>query len=519
VLVETGARAASRLRVILIASVTCLAVASGVAAQQPPAEPVQPPAETPPSAPLDATRPVVPSPPVNLPTPPVGTTPGTTVVPPPTVPSAQRPDLLVTGLPAIPGAVFQPHFGIGVSEEFSDNFFLSKDKTRSNFRSMLTPGVGLDINGAFTKGRAVYTLSAIHDTVRAEDDVFLAHAFAGLVTWQATPLLSLTLSDTLTRSDEPDQAGRLSLRRERDPFLSNSFNALAQYRLGVVTAGLTYSWSTFFGSNEGNTNTHTFGVNASTPIGETNTLTVGYEYLLSNTSADRSGGGSDEEITGHRVYATFARQLTSLLTAGVTSSYAIRRSDAHHDDTSSDVGSGVAIGNDYDMWSVALFNSYSGPRLLMTGSIGYTRIEPTRGRAESSVLTTTSISYRFARAIATLTVDSGFSETFADGQNFGVVETRGATLSLYYPLTPFIDTNVTGLYRTNTTAGSSDDQQTWGINASATFRFTRWLGLLLEYNHREVSGGTLRSATGVGSSTFGSEYTENRARISLNAWF
>jgi hypothetical protein len=416
------------------------------------------------------------------------------------------------------GATFQTHFGVAVAEEYTDNYFLTRDK-RENFRSILAPSFGLDLNSAFTKGQVAYTLSAVHDTIRSSPEVDFFHAFLGAVTWRATPLLTLGISDSLVRSDEPGQADRLNLRQERQTFLSNTFNATAQYLVGPVTTGASYSFSTFLGDQEGNTLSHTFGVSAGTAFYETNSVSFAYEYLLSETTADRSarGGTRDEKITGHRFTGTYTRQLTALMAGGITGSYAIRRADDGDDDST--VGSGIGSGRDYDSWNVTLFNSYTSGRLSMAGSVGYGRVEPTHGDSESSVITTTSIAYRFARAVATLSFDSGFSETFTQGQNFGVVETRGVQLSLDYPVTPFFATSVLGFYRTNSGAGQAEDQQTWGVNASATIRFTRWLGLLLEYSYRENDGGTLRSVTGTTRGDAGNNYTENLGRVTLSASF
>jgi len=420
------------------------------------------------------------------------------------------------------GAIFQTRLGITATEEYSDNFFLSATKRRDNFRSLLSPSVGLDLNSAFTTGQLAYTLSAAHDTISSSSDVQLFHSFLGAVSWRASPLLTLGLTDTLVRSDEPTQADRLELRRERRTFMTNMLGATARYLLGPITTGASYGFSTFLGEGEGNTTSHTFGLSAGMGLYETNSVSVRYEYLLSNTTAGRSasiGGGRDEEITGHRVIGTFTRQLTTLMAGGITGSYAIRRSDTGRNDTSSVVGSGIASGNDYDTWSVSLFNSYTADRLSMAGSIGYSMVEPTRGGSTSSVTSTTSISYRFARAYATLSLDSGFSETYAQGQNFGVVETRGVVLSLSYPVTPTFGTSISSFYRTNSGAGQSEDEQTWGVNALGTIRLTRWLTLLLEYSHREGSGGTLASVTGTTSTSGGSGFSENRGRISLSAAF
>ena len=117
-------------------------------------------------------------------------------------------------------------------------------------------------------------------------------------------------------------------------------------------------------------------------------------------------------------------------------------------------------------------------------------------------------------------MDSGFSETFAQGQNFGVVETRGVTGTFSYQLTPALGTTASAYYRQNTTTGrsgasNSGDQNTWGALFRIEARLTSWLGLSLDYTHTAVTDSN-RAAT---SSTFGGSYDENRVRLSLSARF
>ena len=528
---ETGATKASPLRVTLVAGLALFLVTSAVSAQEP-SRPSGPPAGTPetqtpagPTAPpLDPTRPGVPSPPVDVPIRTTPDAPPTIFVPPPTIPSARRPDILAPGpSPLSTGRIFTPHLGVTAAEGYSDNFNLSSTDRQSNFRTTLSPSIGVDINGAFTKGLVSYTLSAAYDTSRSSNGVEIFHALAESVTWYPTPLLTLTLTDSLTRSDEPTQADRLGLRRERQTFLSNLFGANATYFLGPINFGLVYQLSTFFGNESSDTISHNVGATVGTTFYETNSVNFGYTFLLSDTSASSSvstGTQSNEEITGHSFTASYSRKLTSLLTGGISGTYAIRRSNLPAgSNLSTGVGSGLASGNDYDLWTISLFNSYSAGPFSMTGSLGYSQVNPTHGQSESTPYTATTIAYRFAKAVATLSVDSGFAETFSGGENFGVVETRGVQGTLLYPLTPFLSTLLTAHYRVNSGQRGVEDQHTWGATAALNFQLTRWLTLTAEYSHTEWSGGTFRSATGANSGSTGGDVAENRGRISLSAGF
>ncbi|PYM34030.1 MAG: hypothetical protein DME15_09740 [Candidatus Rokuibacteriota bacterium] len=331
-------------------------------------------------------------------------------------------------------ATFQLDYLLGIGEEYSDNFRRSDADKKSNFRTILSPGIRLGINGAFTKGLISYVPSETYDS--SDDKASLFHSFLGSVTWQATPRLSLTLSDTFIRSDEASQADRLSLRRDRKPFTTNTLAPILAYSLAPITTTAYYRFSTFLDDGGRDTISHLIGTTASTSIYESNTVTVGYEYLNSDTSGGQGtlsagslGSGATQDVIGHRFFGSFTRQLNPLTSAGISGSYGLRQNNQSGNNQS---GNNQSRNNDFDVWSVSLFTTRNVGALSLTGNVGYSQVKREAGGTDSSILTATTLIYRFARASLTLGVDTGFSETFAEGQNLGVVETRGVTGTLSY---------------------------------------------------------------------------------------
>jgi hypothetical protein len=413
---------------------------------------------------------------------------------------------------APPAATFQLDYLVGIAEEYTDNFRNSDADKKGNFRTIVSPGFRLGINGAFTKGLISYVPSEAYDT--SDDKTSLFHSFLGSVTWQATPRLSLTLADTFIRSDEASQADRLSLRRNRKPFSTNTFMPTLTYSFAPITTSAYYQFSTFFDDQGRDTISHLIGTTASTSIYESNTVTIGYEYLDSDTSggqdtvsAGSSGSGAISAVIGHRFFGSLTRQLNPLTSAGISGSYALRQGR-----------------NTEDVWSVSLFTRRDVGALSLTGSLGYSQAKREAGGTDTSILSATTLAYRFARAVLALGVDSGFSETFAEGQNLGVVETRGITGTLSYPFTPFITATTAGFYRQNTptgttTLGGARDEDTWGASLSVAIKLSRWLTMLLDYSHTEASRQAILQSTLPSTPQDGGAFTENRARISLNASF
>jgi hypothetical protein len=482
-----------------------LAVERARAQDEPPPTPIEvptvlPPAEPPPA--LDPTRLQQPAPPVST-----SPSPGTMFVPPQTVPAtagaaSTLPSLI---LPSSMGLLsIRP--GASVVEEYSDDFNLASPGRVENFRTAVLPAVDIKLNSAFTKGSVAYTLGVVHDS-SASDAVDFHHRLAAQLAWEATPRLKFTIVEDLTRSDEPSLADRLSLRQQRGLFTANTVIARSEYRIDRVATTASYRFTTF-ATDEDNqeTTTHAVNLTASIPVYATNTITAIYDYSVSDTvgaAAPESFitgiGAGASRISGHRLTAAVQRVFTPSLTAGVSGSYALREETQEGRD------------ENFDSWSVSVFNRYAAGSLSLTGALGYSETRRSGG-TDATVTTTTLLTYTHARGTLTLGVDSGFAETFAEGQNVGVIQTRGIIGSLLYRLTPSLTATVSGYFRQNEPTGESGStnrrQTTWNTTASLSYRLTKRVEARVEYSHRDQSAGG-------GSAPF----VENLARISLHAQY
>jgi hypothetical protein len=493
---------------------------------QQPGTPGQP--GTPPPAPGPAQ--VTPATPETQPVPVI---PDTQLIPTLTIPSAPQRLLPAPAFRALPTARFQLDPTLTLSEEYTDNFNLTERDKESNFRSTVAPGLALTINSAFVKGLVSYNFAPSYDT--ASDEVSLFHSLLGQILWEATPLWKLTLADTFTRSDAPGEADRLGLRQQRQAFTSNTLLLASDYLLlGTVATRQSYQMAKFSSEEGDETTAHTLALSATVPLGQTNSVTGGYEYLISNSTngttsttsgaSTTSGTSGDFEVTGHKVTAGATRKLTTLRSVGITSSYALRTVTSGNSET------------DFTLWNAAVFTDYVLPRrLTLSGSLGVSALSADSGVSVGPNLSTKStLSYQFARAMLSLSVDKGFSETFAEGENFGVVETEGVTGSLSYPFTPSITGTLTGNYRRNktvdigdTSLGTQQDQESenWGGTLSFSWRVRPGLLVELSYTyHRQVGSESnnrqnTTGSTGAGSIGFDNSYTENRVKASVNLSF
>jgi hypothetical protein len=448
--------------------------------------------------------------------------------------------------PAItPGLNFTITKSLTLSEEYSDNFRLSAVNRESNFRTMLTGGLGLIINLPRTQGTLSSSLGVAHDTVKDEIDPSFFPSFSGSVRHQFTPRLSLTLTDSLVRSDDPNLGDEGGLRRERGTFTSNSFTAAVDWTLDLIALQFYYRNSLFFGSgDEQNTISHVFGTTASTPLGPLMSLTGGYELSLRNTSGGTTTtdtGGTivtDNRDTGtvlsHRLFGSLSRTLSQYLTAGVSASVSFDDSNINNNNNGNNNGdddSSSAFGN--RIYNVSLFGAYGTPAgLTVSSSVGVSVVDQDNRKPQIAFTTNTAAAYSFAKGQVSLSVSQDFRQTAEEGQNFGLVLSRTITAAFTYPITPFVTFGLRAQYSRNEPTGSGNDVNSeaaefYTAGANVGWQVLRWLRASLDYTYSlrrndnssslSVSGDTVsRSST---TATNGRDVFENRATLTLSGSF
>jgi hypothetical protein len=247
-------------------------------------------------------------------------------------------------------------------------------------------------------------------------------------------------------------------------------------------------------------------------------------------SGDQTSGSNQtfqgtQNVNGHQIIASFGRRVNSLLTAGISGNYAFRFVDG---------GDSTDSGN-FKLWNASLFGTYGTSPFTVTGKVGLSGLSDDSGESRGPDFTFSTIaSYAFARATVSINLEHGFSETFAQGQNFGVVETTGASALLSYPFTTRMTGEVSAYYRKTETTGIGGGQSISGgpnigsnssdvdefVGAAATLRMglLRWLSLTLTYTytHRFDNGNT---ATNGSSDNLNAGYTENRVRLGFDIKF
>ena len=431
--------------------------------------------------------------------------------PTPTIPSA--PEIVFPVQPptaARPVQLFEFHPLLGLSEEYSDNFNRSVRNHEDNFRSMVSPGMNVRLDAGYLTGQATYVFSGLHDS--SSDELGYFNAFAGQLSWEATPRLRLSASAGVTQNDEPGRADRLGLRLERRRFTAGNGSLSADWEIASPITASPYYRASYFNEDRGaETLTHIFGGNVATSIARINTVTLGYEYLTSETSNAR-GARDAFGVSGHQLTASLSRDLSERSTAGISGNYAWRTQDAKAPDAEIN----------FTRWNGSVFANYAIPNTIaIRASVGVSQLSSDSFNGDPVVSTASSLSYWFGQAVATITVERGFSETFAEGQNQGVVKTTGASGSLVYPFTPSLGGHAGVSYHENEFTGIGGTPTATGGNSSSTrtdkvlsagvgvsYQILRWLGSSLDYTYSRTD-----------SSDVDGHIIENSVRLSLNFAF
>ncbi len=417
------------------------------------------------------------------------------------IPGAFDTSLIPAGAPRF---TFTP--SITLSEEWTDNFFLDETNRVENYRTTLGVGLSLLMNLPNTQGSLSTTLSGAYDTAADNESTSFFPSFTGSVQHTFTPRLSVRVSDTFRRDDDPLLSDPNGLQFEREPFISNTFSVAVNWLIDIFQTQFYYRNSLFI-SDDDNTVSNILGGNVSMPLGALNTLSGGYEFTY------RTSDGSSEDTIGNRIYGSLSRQIGTFTTVGTSSSF-----------------SWIADANDNRIWNISLFAAHGVPGgFSVSGSAGYSLYD-SDGATEVNHLFSGSLnaSYRFARGIISIGFFQDIRQTADEGEDFGLVTTRSANVSFRYSLTPFMSAGAGVRYSRNEPleGGGSGIPPSTTFTARADFHWqiTSWLGLTLAYTY--VDRDTHRS-TNIGSNDFDQtnpdprfgKSTENRATATLSARF
>jgi hypothetical protein len=377
--------------------------------------------------------------------------------------------------------MFELHPSVSFLEQYSDNFELTSTDHIKNFRTSITPGLLIGINGPRTRGTVSTTLGVTQDTVNSFGEFGFFPTLLASVKHEFSPRFSVSLSDTFARSDEPALANSFGLQQQRETFTSNTLSLSADWLLDLLALQVYYRLGTF-SSGTSDTISNIAGADIRFPLGPLMTFRAGYEFLSSTTSGTTISDSpafdaTANDSTGNLVWLSLARQLTPLNLLGISASYLTQ-----------------TLAN-AQIWDASLFGTYQLPeRLSVSGSAGFGYLTSDSGRDFPTFTANISATYRFAKAVIGLAIFQGFNQTFLQGEDFGVTLTRSYTGTFSYALTPFIEASLRANYSENQPTGvgntsASVDSKTFTGQAGLAWRVRPWLTAGLDYTYTRVDSG------------------------------
>ena len=434
-----------------------------------------------------------------------------------TTPGAFAPTVTTLG-----GAALEFRPTLRLSEEYSDNFFQSSSHAQDNFRTTLGPGFILLLNGARTFGSLATTVDLIHDTAPdSGPEVKVFPSLNAAVRYALTPRLSLTVSDTFIRNDQPTTVDPFGIRRGREVFDTNTLTVAVDWLIDRIATQAYYRNSLFFnegsnggggggnGSNQSSQNNSTMsnalGFNASAPVGTDYTVRGGYEIGRTDNLDGSSSDSGGNDTWSHTVFASVARQFGLFTSGGLSTSFSYQTDE------------------NTKIYNASIFGAYGLPTgLSLSGALGYSILSSDTEDTDGMFTMNATVSYRFARAAISVGAFQDFRQTGQTGENFGTVQTRSYFGSFLYQITPYLNSTLQVTYSENTPTGTGNNEgssrptNTLSYGANLNWQALRWLTASLQYAYTKQIGNGNNFGQG---GTLGGDYAENRVSLNFFATF
>jgi opacity protein-like surface antigen len=408
---------------------------------------------------------------------------------------------------------------VSLTEEYSDNFFLSQDDRQEEFRTGLEIGTVYRLEG----GRSFLTLAnslGINYEVRA-DRVNLPFVNLALNTGYQFPRLSLSLSESFIRSDDVQEASPTGLRGERRIFFRNSVSPQLRYDL-LRTTAMTLGYTNTVVQEQGNSRSNSDANADGSDNSLSHSVSSGLQHWFTRNVSGSVGyafATIDSDQTGTRQSHSCSADLSYLVSARTTAS--VRSFATFTDRSEGEPDSrfyGLTLGLQRQLTPYLSAYVAVGPALL-----------DREGQAKRLIpYWEAAINGGFPLTrLTTLRVSTSqtISNTAGDIDDVGLVLSQSASATLSHFISRSLIAELFGsYYRTelleSSSVGSTDQGEKfsfWSIGGGMSYAFTQALSLNVTYRYRERDAED--TAGRQSDDRFGENYRENRVMLTLSAAF
>ena len=383
---------------------------------------------------------------------------------------------------------------ISVSEEFTDNLFLSRDGRESDWITTVTPALYYSLLGqhdeitvTYAPGFAWYYKNPDQNNVRQSASIS-GYTELGSHT-------ELNVTDTFIRTEEPlgrDGSEDQTIDTSREP-----------YSLNTATAEILHQFGPADTVNLGYTDTFRYSTDPDEEDSKSHAATLGLDYWflphigtetdLTYTRGEFGGGSSDDFDlwTGTlRLIREFSSQFDAFIQYAHTDmNYRGRTVDYEVYDASV----GMEYGMEEDM--------------LAAFSVGYVVWAQADRDEEGRGYATGDFSRTFRRTSVSLGAASGYQETYFGAENLGFDWYSEVSGSVSRSISRRLSGTISGDYRRDAYAETEDDRTdyTWTGTADLTCEIFTWMLTSLTYFHRNRD-----------SSTDENDFTENSVMFTIS---
>lgn len=208
---------------------------------------------------------------------------------------------------------------VAITEEFNDNIFLDNSRRESDFITSITPSIRLVSQSPTYRLMAGYSFTADKYAKHSEfDSVFRRHDFFAEGFWRLAPTLTLTVTDSLTFSNNTNVVSTTAVSTGRDEALSNSLSGGVIWQVSptnVLQSRATWTTQHFKSADSHDSDGYSIATDFIHAFTPRLSGSIGYEFFYQTVQ-------DEESSTTHtpRIGATyrFTRTLTGSVTGGVS---------------------------------------------------------------------------------------------------------------------------------------------------------------------------------------------------------
>jgi hypothetical protein len=425
-----------------------------------------------------------------------------------------------------------PHLLMSISlvEEYSDNFFLSESDRQDVYRTSVNLGTVYRLESERSFISLANSIRGSYDAGAGQGT--FAFANLSLNAGYQLPRLSLSLSESFIRSDEPEEATPAGVQRQRRPFSQNIVSPQLRYALTPTTA-LTWAYTNTLVWNdstpEDNADTSTgnqggvLGNSVSHALSAglqhrfTRALSGSASYTFNMTNSEETPDTQSQAASADLAYLIDPRTTASFRAFGMLIDQSQRTSDVSTSETNARIfGTTFGVRRQL-LTSLATFVGV-GPTLVIREG------RPTRVFANWQVSLDGALP-NTRRTSLSFSTQQSIQDTAGDINDVGLVLSRSATLTLNHAFSRdllasvFANFSREQVLEDSVTGVSTPDQDftLWNAGVRLSYALSRIWSISGTYRYQR--GDSEVPESNVDSTGLGGKYSENRVIFSLTAAF